>query len=143
MSDKFLGVPYPLRKDAKGYFYSQGGLNQIKSDLLILLLTNPGERIFLPDYGTPLRKLIFEPNDPSLAIQAREMIITSIQKWEPRISVDQIEVDIDVDKRSLDRQDNGTEAASILMIKILFKDPANMQAVEELKLEVPLGANAS
>lgn len=139
MANKFLGLPYPVTKDARGYFHTQVDVEQIKSDLLILLLTNPGERIMLPEYGTALRDLIFEPNDEALHARAREMIIDAVRIWEPRISVEQIEVLSSVDDSSLNPSDDKTEKDSILMIRIRFFDPNNIQTVQELSLQVPLG----
>ena len=92
----------------------------------------------LPQYGTPLQKLIFEQNDSQLATQAREMIINSIRTWEPRITVEQIEVLQKADEGSLNPDDPKDDLDNILMIRILFFDPENMQEVEELKLELPL-----
>ena len=141
MSQRFLGMPYPITKDAQGYFHSQSGLRQIKSDLLILLLTNPGERVMLPEFGTGLRELVFEPNDSTLRARARELIVSAIETWEPRVTVDQIEITTDIDEDRLNPQDDGSEGGAILLISIMFKDPENMQTVEELRLEVPLGGN--
>jgi uncharacterized protein len=135
---KFLGVPYPVRNNTKGFFYSQDGVDQIKSDMLCLLLTNPGERVMLPLYGTPLRKLVFEQNDAELKLKARNMIINSIKMFEPRIAVQQIEVSTTADRASLDRMDDGTEQEHILFIRIIFFDPQNISEVQQLTLEVPL-----
>lgn len=135
----FLGVPYPIVKDARGFLYSQDGIDQIKSDMLVLLFTNPGERVMLPDFGTPLRKLIFEPNDAALRLQAKNMIINSIKKWEPRIAVKNIEVSSKVDNKSLNKADDKQELEHILFIRIIFVDPQNIKEVQELLLEVPLG----
>lgn len=140
MPDKFIGAPYPIVKAPSGYFQKQSGAEQIKSDLLILLLTNPGERVMLPEFGVPLRDLIFEPNDVSLRIRAREMIINAIRAWEPRISVEQIEVTASVGN-SLNSEDDFSEVPSILMIRIKFLDPENIQTVQELNLQVPLGGS--
>lgn len=134
-----MGIPYPVTKDPQGYFRSQGGVRQIKGDLMSLILTNPGERIMLPDFGVPLRDLIFEQNDFSLRLRAREMIIRAIETWEPRISIEQVEVLTETDETSLDASDDKNESPNILMIRIRFIDPENIQAVQELKLEVPLG----
>lgn len=142
MSNKFLGIPYPVKKNPRGFFYSQGGINQIKSDMLILLLTNPGERVMEPTFGTPLRKLIFEPNDNTVRNQARKMIIDSINLWEPRITVQQIEVLDTPDETSLDIDDDKTELEHILFIRIIFIDPKNIQEVQELSLEIPLSGGA-
>lgn len=136
---RFLGFPYPIEKTPRGYFYSQDEIDQIKSDLLILLLTNPGERVMNPSYGTPLKKLIFEPNDPRLRDEARNLIINSIKRWEPRIALRQVEVLSRVEGNSLDSNDDKTELAHILAIRIIFVDPKNIKEVQELSLEVPLG----
>lgn len=138
----FLGIPYPVRSNPKGFFYSQDGIDQIKSDLLALLLTNPGERVMNPFFGTPLRKLVFEPNDFKLQIEAKNMIIASIKKWGPRIAIQNIEVKSKMDRDSLNKQDDLTEADHILSIKIIFVDPQNIKEVQELLLEVPLSGGA-
>lgn len=135
---RFMGVPYPIRKHPLGLLHIQSGVEQIKSDMLVLLQTNPGERVFLPDYGTPLRRLIFEPNDRSLRQRAKQMIINSIKRWEPRVAIQQIEVLNEVDKTQLDRNDDKTALDHILSIRIIFVDPQNIQEVQELKLEMPL-----
>jgi phage baseplate assembly protein W len=139
MTEKFKGFPYPIVTDGKGYFHTQSGTRQIKSDLLILLLTNPNERVMLPSFGTPLKQLVFEPNDISLQTRAREIIIAAIREWEPRITIEQIEVTSNVDSDALNFNDDRTEMGSILMITIRFLDPDNIQTIQELKLEVPLG----
>ena len=138
----FLGAPYPIVKTARGLLAAQTGVDQVKADLLQLLLTNPGERVMLLDYGTPLRELIFEPNDDILASQAREMIANSIATWEPRVTVEQIDVLTEPDDSSLDDNDLRQDTRHILMIKILFFDPEDISALQELKLEVPLAGQA-
>ena len=137
----FKGVPYPITKTTKGYLYPPGGVNQSISDMLILLLTNPGERVMNPNFGTPLRKLLFEPNDPTTALAAKTMIINSIKMWEPRIAIQNINVSTTIDKSVLNPADNGSEVDHILFIQIIFVDPQNIQSVQELTLEVPLGGS--
>lgn len=136
--DKFIGIPYPIEKDAGGLLHKQSGVDQIKSDLLVLLLTNPGERCMLPTYGTNLRALIFEPNDITLQNQAINLISQSIRAWEPRVVIEQIQVQSGASKADLNKFDDLSTADNILLIKIRFFDPENIQQVEELSLEVPL-----
>lgn len=137
---KFLGVPYPIMNNAQGLLHSQGGVNQIKSDLLILLLTNPGERICNPNYGTPLKTLIFEPNDPTLATQAKKMIINSINAWEPRIAVQNITVQNTADSSFIGDTDSQTENGAVLSILITFVDPEQIKNVQSLNLQIPLSS---
>jgi phage baseplate assembly protein W len=108
--------------------------------MLVLLLTNPGERVMLPEYGTPLRKLFFEPNDASLAEQARQVVINSIKLWEPRIAVTNIEVytGANIDDESLNSNDDLSQKEHVLFIRINFVDPENIKEVQELSLQVPL-----
>lgn len=135
---KFLGLPYPITKNPLGFFKTQSGISQIKSDLLSLLLTNPGERVFLPEFGTPLKRLIFEQNDATLEIVAKNMIADSISKWEPRVAIDQISVSSSISQNDLHPQDPGQDIDNILNIKILFIDPEQISEVQELKLQIPL-----
>jgi hypothetical protein len=137
---EIFGLPYPIQKDPRGLLYPQRGVSQIRSDLLVLLLTNPGERVMLPEFGTPLRTLMFEQNDGTIETQAREMIINSIKLWEPRIVVSAIDVSSDIDENDLNAQDTQTQKEHILSIKIMFFDPENIKEVQKLKLNVPLDA---
>lgn len=125
------GMPYPIVPYPLGFLFSQKNLDQVRSDLLVLLLTNPGERVMLPDFGTPLRSLLFEPNDPTIEIQAREMIIQSIAQWEPRITIKNITV-------SSGSLDTSTSADHVLGISIEFFDPGKIAEVQELRLEIPI-----
>jgi phage baseplate assembly protein W len=136
----FKGVPYPIVKKAKGYLSTQSDVDQIKSDLLILLLTNPGERVFNSSYGTPLRRLIFEQNDNIIVEQAREMILNSIRSWEPRIAVESVTVTNRINEKSLNKSDLKQDLEHILFISIKFIDPENIKQVEELVLQMPLAS---
>ena len=137
---KFLGLQYPIQKTVRGLLAQKQGVDQIKADLLQLLLTNPGERVMLPTFGTPLRELMFEPNDTSLELQARQMIVESIKKWEPRIVIQNIAVSSKFDESNLNIDDTLEEVEGILGISIKFVDPENISEVQELKLEVPIGS---
>lgn len=135
--EKFLGLQYPLTKTPRGIMAQKSGVDQIKADLLQLLLTNPGERVMLPAFGTPLRKLIFEPNDPALAIEAERIVGEAISAWEPRIELKNIVAT--TGKVELHPDDTGDEEGAILSIQIEFYDPENINEIEKLVLEVPVG----
>lgn len=134
---KFIGTPYPIVKDPGGYLHSEFGVRKIKADMLSLLLTNPGERVMLPTYGTPLKKLFFEPNDPIIQAEARELIAASINAFEPRIRISQIEIST-IQDSDLNTLDDKTEKGSILYIKILFFDPNDIRTVQSLTLNLPV-----
>lgn len=139
---EFLGMPYPIVKHPLGLLRTQKGINQIKSDLLALLLTEPGERVMLPSFGTPLKRFMFEPNDSSLLEGVRNTIIESIRNWEPRIRVVDIQVTNSASemKSSMNPYENSNDMGHVLMVRISFTDFNNIQEIQELKLQVPLGA---
>lgn len=138
---KFEGIQYPVTSHARGYFHVQSGVEQIKSDMLVLLLTNQGERVFLPDYGANLRKYLFEPNDEILRQEVRQAILRALELWEPRVVIEQVEIITNPEMSDLDSEQDAEEKEHILLIKIRFFDPENIQEVEELRLEVPLLGN--
>jgi len=139
MAKKFIGLQYPLVKTSRGTLAQKNGVDQIKADLLQLLLTNPGERVMLPGFGTPLRELMFEPNDVIIESRAKMMIATAIETWEPRIVVDAIHVTSNFNRNELNINDTRDDADKILGIKIDIIDPENITEIESLVLEVPLG----
>jgi phage baseplate assembly protein W len=137
----FLGMPYPIVKHPLGLMRTQSGINQVKSDLLVLLLTEPGERVMLPEFGTPLKQFFFEPNDIDVTDRVKDVLAVSIKNWEPRVAVTQINVTngkSDIEP-ILDEFDKKEDTEHILLIRILFTDFNNIQEVQELKLEIPLG----
>lgn len=135
---RFLGCQYPLVKGPRGLLAQKNGIDQIKADMLQLLLTNPGERVMEPEFGVPLRKLMFEPNDPTLEAEARKMIKDALDRYEPRVVIDQVFVTSNFSEDDLDALDPGDDREHILGVKILFFDPQNIQEVNELKLEVSI-----
>ena len=134
---RFAGMPYPVCGHARGLLRTQEGVNQIKSDLLSLILTNQGERVMLPGYGVSLRQFLFEPNDAVVADEIRAQLDRQLRLWEPRVVIEQIEIKIP-SKDELDSNDDLTERGSVLLIRILFFDPENIQEIQDLKLEVHL-----
>ncbi len=61
---KAIGVRIPFNK--KGIFqYNYTTKDQIKSNLINLLLTSPGERYHEPSYGIGVRDILFEHNTDS------------------------------------------------------------------------------
>lgn len=134
-----LGSPFPIVKNPLGLMRTVTGTEAVKGDLLQLILTNPGERVMLPTFGIPLRKLLFEQNTPTLANTVRNMIIGAIKDWEPRVTILDLQVLNGGFNASLDPDDDLTEVEHILTIKIKFTIPENLQAVDDLTIQLPIG----
>jgi phage baseplate assembly protein W len=65
---------------------------QIKSNLVNLLLTNKGERIFNPEFGCGLREILFEQVDSLTEDSIRNTIISSVNIYVPDITINNIEI---------------------------------------------------
>lgn len=84
------GISFPI--DCTQHTLNQSeDIRKINQSLLMLFETPKGQRLFLPDYGTNLRLYRFEPNDEILVLQLRSVLTEDVIKWEPRISVTNIE----------------------------------------------------
>ena len=46
-----------------------------------LLLTSPGERVNLPQFGCGLRSLVFAPNSDALAATVQLRVIQGLNQW--------------------------------------------------------------
>lgn len=66
----------------------------IKNDLIQLLLTSPGERVMRADFGTKIRKYVFEPLTPKDINALKQNIIEAIKKYEQRVTTTNIKINV-------------------------------------------------
>ena len=64
----------------------------IKQSIKNLVLTTPGEKPFQPLVGSRVNDLLFEPLDPFTADSLQEEIINTINQFEPRIRLKNVEI---------------------------------------------------
>ena len=62
-----------------------------------LVLTNPYEKPFRPLYGSRIRGLLFENVSPIIASLIEEEIQSSIRNYEPRVEIDAVRVQADLE----------------------------------------------
>lgn len=97
-SRKFLGEGWsfpPNFSKASGTVNTSTGVEDIEQSLSILLSTSLGERVMLPEYGSNMEDLLFEPVDTSLQTLIVDRIQTAILYFEPRIEVERMELQTD------------------------------------------------
>lgn len=96
MAEKYINIAFPFKDDnSKNYYLKMNrtGQDAIKSDLIHLLLTTPGDRLYLPDFGTNLRKFIFEPNDTTVREDIKAEVQQSISKYIPNLTITELTVE--------------------------------------------------
>jgi len=62
-----------------------------------VLATAPGERLMRPKFGCRIWELMFEPINANTIGLMRVAVIEALAQWEPRIDVDEIDVEPDPD----------------------------------------------
>jgi phage baseplate assembly protein W len=94
MGETFINIKFPFSDSDKGLFLEMNKIDKraIKSDLMHLLLTNKGERLYMPEFGTNLKKYLFEPNISSVSSDIKGEIQTAISNYIPNLQVDNLEV---------------------------------------------------
>ena len=95
-----IGVSLPF--NAPGVFNkTYSTKDQIKSNLINLLLTDKGERIMNPEFGTDLRRSLFDNMTNSSSELLRFKIIDSINIFIPEILLGEVKVEPDFDYNTL------------------------------------------
>ena len=87
-------IRFPIKDDVqKNRFVSMTQITKeaLASDLLLLLLTEKGERYYEPNYGTNLLKYIFEPNDGVTATDIEQEIKRTVKLYIPTLTINKIE----------------------------------------------------
>ena len=93
-----IGVAFPLN-DVNLFKGTTTVKEQIKTNLINLLLTEPGERLYIPNYGVGLNGLLFEPNIDQENLNSR--INQQINFYIPEISLINTQVNFVEDEHKL------------------------------------------
>jgi uncharacterized protein len=120
---KPAGLAFPFAVDRLGSISSDGGSARLRGQILQLLLTSPGERVNVPDFGTRLRDLVFDPNNDVLAASTEFMITRALQKYlADEIRVEQVAVSAD---------------DAVLHVHIVYLRTSDLQ-FERVRVGIPL-----
>jgi phage baseplate assembly protein W len=93
-----IGVVFPLMNE--GTFLSSTTFKeQVKTNMLMVLLTEKGERVFNPEFGIGLRQILFETAvDPE---EVRQMIENQLSFYVPEIELIDVFTDFNPDQHTL------------------------------------------
>ncbi len=73
---------FPFRIDPASQQTAQiGYAAHVEQMICQLLLTSPGERVNLPQFGCGLRSLVFAPNSDALAATVQLRVIQGLNQW--------------------------------------------------------------
>lgn len=97
----YFGFNPPFIGGPSGILSRQEDEKLLKNDLLQLLLTLPGERVMLPEFGTDLRAIIFDQLDDAMLEMLKVNISTAIMQFEPRVKIQALYLQPDYDRHGL------------------------------------------
>ena len=91
---KTYGVNFPFRDSYQGNYLSlsQTSDEEIRSNLIHLLLTRKGTRYYLPDFGTRLYEYLFEPLDGPTFSDIEAEIRDSVEEYLPGLTLTNISI---------------------------------------------------
>ena len=89
------GITFPFKDSFNGKFLdlTDTSEEEIKSNLIHLLLTRKGSRYFMPTFGTRLYEYIFEPLDSPTFDQIETEIKESVEAYIPNLQITSIKIE--------------------------------------------------
>lgn len=103
MSDQFIGagIAFPLRTDSTANVALVRRDREIAEAIRLILGTSPGERPMRPEFGCPIDEFVFAPSDATTAGLLAHEVRRSLERWEPRIFVDDVGVGFDEEDQTV------------------------------------------
>ena len=115
----------PLTHTQEGYFKrTKTALEQAKSNIKNLLLTNKGERLGNPNFGTNLISLVFSQENTDLESRVEEEIRASMSEFLPNINIVNIQTNF------------SDENMSTAIVNLRFSLNVDLTSEEDLELDL-------
>jgi phage baseplate assembly protein W len=95
-----IGVSLPFNGPAGPFNKTYSTKDQIKSNLINLLLTNKGERVFNPEFGADIRRVLFEGITEDTSALIQNLITTNVNFFIPEVNVIDVVVEPNEDNNS-------------------------------------------
>lgn len=108
---KAINIKFPLEDDVeKNVLFKQNYVTKdaLVSNLLLLLLTEEGERFYMSDYGINLRKYVFQPKDSITESEITEEIKERVKTFIPQLTITKVmfySAETDQDGNTLDENE--------------------------------------
>jgi phage baseplate assembly protein W len=94
MPNPKYGITFPFIDSQEGLYLHLNDLPQdeVRSNLIHLILSMKGSRYFLPDFGTNLMRYIFEPLDSGTKTSIDLEIREAVKEFIPNLNINKVEV---------------------------------------------------
>ena len=97
MPADFIGAGwnFPLRIDPTNAIGLATQVRDIEQAIEIIIRTAPGERPMRPEFGCRIQDHLFSPTNEATAAAIAHDVRRALELWEPRIDVEDVQVQID------------------------------------------------
>ena len=86
-----LGAKLPITRDSINGFTMIGDIKTlIRQNLKMLILTNPGERVMIPDFGVGIQSYLFENFSNSVYYEIETKIKQQVSRYIPVVGISEI-----------------------------------------------------
>ena len=121
-----VGIDFPFARvpNQDGYFKTtKTTIDAIKNNIKLLLQTEQGERVFQPNLGMNLKRLVFEQINENTSIEIENNIVDVFDTWLPFVELKDIDINID----PTNQEQNKIKINITFSIK---KSPTSLETVE-------------
>ena len=118
-----VGIEFPFGRvgGGDGYFKStKTTIESIKNNITLLLQTHQGERVFQPNLGMNLKRLMFEQMTEEITVQIENNIVDVFQKWLPFVEIRDIGIN----------QDDSLNQVNINLVFSIQRAPNSLESVQ-------------
>jgi phage baseplate assembly protein W len=119
----FKGISFPFKAGTTSFPEAVTDSDLIRQSIIRILMTERGERIMRPDYGSGMMARVFDNNDSFTATLIQSEVYSAVGRYEPRAVVQGVDIE---------RQDS-TMTITISYIVIATKE----QSTVTLALAIP------
>jgi Bacteriophage baseplate protein W len=121
MNADFIGAgwAFPLTTDATGGIALVTREREVAESIRLILGTARGERPMRPEFGCRIHDHVFGPANSATAGQIAYDVREALERWEPRISVEDVSV-------SYDRIETGVLYVDVGYLILGSNDPRNL-----------------
>ncbi len=120
----YIGLALPIKPDDNNVFsLTKNSYDQVRHNLRNLLLTNVGERVYQPEFGSRLRELCFEQLDESLPQRVEDEVRRAVNFWLPYVNIVEVE--------TLTQEDNKSK----IFVRLKFSTTLNSDTLQQIELD--------
>ena len=111
---KAIGVSIPFNAPAV-FNSTDSTTDQIKSNIINYILTNKGERVLNPNFGSNIRNLLFENITDNYLLEITQLISAELSTFFPMVNIQQFNITPNYDNNEV----------SVNIIYSVYNNPSN------------------